>query len=176
MESLAIHHPIPQIPVIIRMPGYSQLKETGKTWVSFRFTVNLYHKPNAIFGIDSPFHKISPMTMCLHVTASGGHYLGKTTHLSVYLYATQGEQEFNGYPENEFDIKLLDPTDKEQHHIATISRGHTFLTGFFMYEIISWLACYGGIEEFISLDSLKPNSPFLSDDCLYFQVTEHDSH
>ena len=36
-----IHRPIPQIPVIIRMPDYSQLKETGKTWVSFSFTVNL---------------------------------------------------------------------------------------------------------------------------------------
>ena len=176
MESLAIHRPIPQIPVIIRMPGYSQLKETGKTWVSSSFTVNLKHKPNAIFCLDSTFHKISPMTMCLHITASGGHYLGKTTHLSVYLYATEGEEEFNGYPENEFDIKLLDRTDKEQHHIATISRGHTFLTGFFMYEIRSWPACYGGVEEFISLDSLKPNFPFLSDDCLYFQVTERDSH
>ena len=41
MESLMIHHPIPRIPVIIRMPDYSQLKETGKTWVSFSFTVNL---------------------------------------------------------------------------------------------------------------------------------------
>ena len=60
---------------------------------------------------------ISPMTMCLHVSADGSHYLGKNTHLSVHLYANEGQEEFNGNPQNKFDIKLLNHTDKEKHLI-----------------------------------------------------------
>ena len=168
MESLIVDCSAPQIPVIIRMPGYSQLKETGKTWVSSGFTINL--KSKQIFT-SMPL-VISPVRACLHVYTNG-HSLGKNTHLSVYLYVTQGEKEYDFPPENTFNIKLLNHGSREGYHIVTISRCHRFLTGCFPYKVRSWPARYGGNAKFISLDSLKQNSPFLSDDCLHFQITQH---
>ena len=173
IATLISNHPTPHIPVIIRMPSYSQLKETGKAWISSGFIVNLSNRQ--VLHLSSVPLVISPTRMCLHVCTNGGHSLKKHTHLSVYLYATQGEDRFDVPPEDKFDIKLLNHTDKEGHHIATISRDYSFLTGPFVYKIKSWPACYGGAEKFISLESLNQNSPFLSDDCLYFQVTRHDS-
>ena len=170
VSNLISNHSTPQIPVIIRMPGYPQLKETGKTWISSGFTVNLRNRQ--ILQLSSTPLVMSPMRMCLYVCTSGGSNFKKHTHLSVHLYAVQGEDRFDVPPEDKFDVTLLNHTNKEGHHTITIS---SFFTGIFVYQIRSWPACYGGAEKFVSLDSLKQSSPFLSDDCLYFQVTQHDS-
>ena len=169
VESLISDHLTPpHIPVIIRMSSYSQLKETGKTWISSSFSVSL--KSKQIFHLNAITLVVSPMRMCLYVSTRGGRSVKKHTHLSVHLYAIQGEERFDVRPNDKFDVKLLNHTNKEGHHVATISQDYDFLSGIFLYHIKSWPACYGGIEKFISLESL---APFLTDDCLYFQVIPH---
>ena len=167
VESLTVDHSTPDIPVVIRMPSFSEWKKTRRAWISPSFTAHLENK-NLLFP-----DKISTMKMSLHVYGAGNSQ-GRGTHLSVYLYIVEGDNTFYKPPRNSFDIKLLNHTDSADHHTVTIRRRSSLLNK--EVKVALWPACYGGKSQFLSLDSLKQNSPFLSDDCLHFQVAEHKKH
>ena len=157
VESLIINDSTPEIPIIIRMPGFSKLKKAEKVWISSGFTAHLKIQQDT---------QVFPMKMCVYVY-SAGHGQGSRTHLSVYLYIIEGEKMFYKPPQNSFNIKLLSHTSGVDHHTVTFCRRSYFL----LERVESWPACYGGNSQFLSLDRLKQNSPFLSNDCLYFQIT-----
>ena len=110
VESLISDHlTSPQIPMIIRMHGYSQLKKTRKIWISSSFTVNL--KSQQIIHLNATTLVVSPMRMCLYVSTSGGCCVKKSmkhilTYLHVHLYAIQGKERFDVRQDNKFNVKL----------------------------------------------------------------------
>ena len=119
--------------------------------------------------------KISPMKMCLQVYSTGQGE-GRGTHLSVFLFATEGDDEFGLPPQDIFDIKLLNHTNSAEHHMVTFNRCSSFLKhDYIIWKVESWPTCYGGVPRFLDLEHLKENSPFVIDDCLYFQVTQRES-
>ena len=160
----------PDIPVIIRMPGFSQLMKTKEVWDSYSFIGQLENKcfVKVFPGV------VSHMKMFLRVYSSGNW---RGDHLAMYLYASEGDTEFGQPPENEFNIKLLSHTNSTTHHTVTIGRYAGFLKqGLLTWKIESSPVCYGGTTKFLNLNKLKQESLFLSDDCLYFQVTQHENN
>ena len=157
VECIATQPSIPTVPVIVRMAGFSQLKEHNEIWTS----------PSFSSQIDG-----TSFTMCLKVYANGnGDGIGK--YMSVELHVISGGSEVGIFPKTEFDVRLLSQTDHTDGHVVSV-RGNVLF--FLMRGLSSFEDDYTKLAScscFLSHRHLQANSQFLKDNCLYFKVSYH---
>ena len=155
VECITVRQSIPTLPVIIRMPGFSYLKRCSEVWISPNFSTHLENQL---------------VNMSMHVYADGNDN-GQGNHLSLYLHVTKGPSCFDNLVKDKFDITLLDQTDPQHCHVATIGGGALFHCEW----NIGLRPHYAKCPDYLPHSSLQVDSPFLKDDCLYFKISRHNS-
>jgi len=154
VECITTQPSIPTIPVIVRMPEFSNLKKCSEVWISPSFASHLGNQP---------------VTMKMHVYADGNDS-GRGSHLSLYLHVTEGPKSFEVMCNDKFDITLLDQIDSQHSHAVTVSSGVLFHSEW----SIGLRPHYSKCPEYLAHSYLQANSSFLKDDCLYFKISHHD--
>ena len=134
-------------------------------------------KANSIQWYSDPFYTHNKgYKMCLHIDVTG-YYIGRGSHLSVYLYLMKGphDDELTWPLRGKLQIKLLNQISNNKHRSATVTYDDKTSDSYAGRVINGDRAAGGwGYHQFISvadLSKITSTRQFLRNDCLFFQVS-----
>ena len=138
-------------PWVIKMEGFLEKKKYNMQWYS-----------------DPVYSHFGGYKMCLRVDANGNRIGGgKDTHVSVFAYLMQGDNDDNlKWPfKGTIKVSLLNQLEDGQHH--TKSPWTSFNDRITEQERASGGQ---GLDQFVSHQDLDYNCQYLKDDTLFFRV------